>query len=463
MTDISSDDLAASSELRAIGAKVFADDRAHVFHSWSAQGAISPLPVAGAEGSWFWDYEGNRYLDFSSQLVNTNIGHQHPKVVAAIQEQAGKLCTIAPSFANDARSEAARLIAELAPGDLNYVFFTNGGAEAVENAVRMARLHTGRSKVLSAYRSYHGSTSTAIALTGDPRRWANDAAGQSTGGAVHFFGPHLYRSHFHATTEAEECERALLHLEQVIQFEGPATIAAIVLETIVGTAGVLLPPPGYLAGVRALCDKYGILYIADEVMAGFGRSGAWFAVDHWDVTPDLITFAKGSNSGYIPVGGVIISQAVRDTFDQRVYPGGLTYSGHPLACASIVATINAMREEGIVEHAARLGEEVFGPALRELATRHPSVGEVRGIGAFWALDLVRSQQTREMLVPYNAAGPDAAPMNELGAALKARGVWPFINFNRLHVVPPCNISEADARKGLEALDEALEVTDRYVV
>ena len=235
------------------------------------------------------------------------------------------------------------------------------------------------------------------------------------------------------------------------------------LETIVGTAGVLLPPPGYLAGVRALCDKYGILYIADEVMAGFGRSGAWFAVDHWDVTPDLITFAKGSNSGYIPVGGVIISRAVRDTFDQRVYPGGLTYSGHPLACASIVATINAMREEGIVEHAARLGAEVFGPALRELATRHPSVGEVRGIGAFWALDLVRSQQTREMLVPYNAAGADAAPMNELGAALKARGVWPFINFNRLHVVPPCNISEADARKGLEALDEALEVTDRYVV
>ncbi|NUP48760.1 MAG: aspartate aminotransferase family protein [Catenulispora sp.] len=455
MTDISSD------ELKAIGAEVLANDRAHVFHSWSAQGAISPLPVAGAEGSWFWDYEGNRYLDFSSQLVNTNIGHQHPKVVAAIQEQAGKLCTIAPSFANDVRGEAARLITELAPGDLNYVFFTNGGAEANENAVRMARLHTGRSKVLSAYRSYHGSTSTAIALTGDPRRWANDAAGQSTGGAVHFFGPHLYRSHFHSTTEAEESERALLHLEQVIQFEGPNTIAAIVLETIVGTAGVLLPPPGYLAGVRALCDKYGIIYIADEVMAGFARAGAWFAVDHWDVTPDLITFAKGSNSGYIPVGGVIISQRIRDTFDQRVYPGGLTYSGHPLACASIVATINAMREEGIIEHAARLGEEVFGPELRAMAAKHPSVGEVRGVGAFWALDLVRSQETREMLVPYNAAGADAAPMNELGAALKARGVWPFINFNRLHVVPPCNISEADARKGLEALDEALEVTDRY--
>src|SRR4051794_22831077 len=306
----------ASTPDPAEGRRVHDLDRAHVFHSWSAQALISPMAVAGAEGSWFWDYEGNRYLDFSSQLVNTNIGHQHPKVVAAIQEQAGRLCTIAPQFANDVRGEAARLIAELAPGDLDYVFFTNGGAEAVENAVRLARLHTGRSKVLSAYRSYHGSTSTAIALTGDPRRWANDAAGQSTGGAVHFFGPHLYRSHFHATTEAEECERALLHLEQVIQFEGPATIAAILLETIVGTAGVLVPPPGYLAGVRALCDKYGILYIADEVMAGFGRSGAWFAFDHWGVTPDLIAFAKGSNSGYVPVGGVIISQAIRDTFDQ---------------------------------------------------------------------------------------------------------------------------------------------------
>jgi taurine--2-oxoglutarate transaminase len=462
MTDASSD-LTVPAEMRAAGEKVFADDRAHVFHSWSAQGLISPLPIAGAEGSWFWDYDGNRYLDFSSQLVNTNIGHQHPKVVAAIQEQAGKLCTIAPQFANDVRGEAARLITELAPGDLNYVFFTNGGAEANENAVRMARLHTGRPKVLSAYRSYHGSTSTAISLTGDPRRWANDAAGNSNGNTVHFFGPYLYRSNFHATTEAEECERALKHLEQVIAFEGPATIAAVVLESIVGTAGILVPPAGYLAGVRELCTKYGIVFIADEVMAGFARSGKWFAVDHWGVTPDLITFAKGSNSGYVPVGGVIISEEIRSTFDQKVYPGGLTYSGHPLACASIVGTINAMQEEGIVEHAAWLGENVFGPALREMAEKHPSVGEARGLGAFWALDLVKSKETREMLVPYNAAGADAAPMNELAAALKARGLWPFINFNRLHVVPPCNISEAEARKGLEIIDEALSVTDAYVV
>ncbi|MFI5100417.1 MAG: aminotransferase class III-fold pyridoxal phosphate-dependent enzyme, partial [Actinomycetes bacterium] len=334
----------------ARGAEVFALDRAHVFHSWSAQGALNPLPIAGGEGSYVWDYDGNRYLDFSSQLVNTNIGHQHPKVVAAIQEQAGKLATIAPQHANEARGEAAKRIAGLAPDGLNKVFFTNGGADAIENAIRMARLHTGRDKVLSFYRSYHGNTGAAITATGDPRRWPNEYAS----GHVHFFGPYLYRSAFWATTEEQECERALQHLEQVIQFEGPSTIAAVLLETIVGTAGVLIPPPGYLAGVRELCDRHGILYIADEVMAGFGRTGKWFALDHWGVAPDLIAFAKGSNSGYVPVGGVVISDAVAATFAERVFPGGLTYSGHPLACASIVASIDAMREEGIVENAVRL-------------------------------------------------------------------------------------------------------------
>jgi taurine--2-oxoglutarate transaminase len=447
----------------AKGREVFAMDRAHVFHSWSAQGNLNPLPVAGAAGSVFWDYEGNRYLDFASQMVNTNIGHQHPKVVQAIKDQADRLCTLQPAFAVDVRSEAARLITELAPGDLDHVFFTNAGAEAVENAVRMARLHTGRPKVLSAYRSYHGATSAAISLTGDPRRWANDGVGYSAGGTVHFFGPYPYRSAFHAATAAEERERALEHLEQVITFEGPQTIAAVILESIVGTAGVLIPPDGYLAGVRELCDRYGIVYIADEVMSGFGRSGRWFAVDHWDVTPDLITFAKGVNSGYVPLGGVIISERIYDTFRERVYPGGLTYSGHPLACAAAVGTLTAMRDEGIVEHAAWLGETVFGPGLREIAERHPSVGEVRGLGAFWALDLVRNRETREMLVPYNAAGEAAAPMNELAAACKRRGLWPFINFNRLHVVPPCNISEIEAKQGLAILDEALTVTDAYAV
>ncbi|MFF1340803.1 aspartate aminotransferase family protein [Streptomyces sp. NPDC058290] len=449
---------AAPGASRADGAAVKAADRAHVFHSWSAQALIDPLAVAGAEGSYFWDYDGNRFLDFSSQLVNTNIGHQHPKVVAAIQEQAARLCTLAPGFAVDVRSEAARLITERTPGDLDKIFFTNGGAEAVENAVRMARLHTGRQKVLSTYRSYHGATAAAINLTGDPRRWPSDTA---AAGVVHFWGPFLYRSPFHATTEAEECERALAHLADTIAFEGPATIAAIILESVPGTAGIMTPPAGYLAGVRELCDRHGIVFILDEVMSGFGRTGKWFAAQHWDVTPDLITFAKGVNSGYVPLGGVAISGAIAETFATRPYPGGLTYSGHPLACAAAVATINAMEEEGVVEHAAHLGANVIGPALAEIAERHPSVGEVRGLGAFWALELVRDKETREPLVPYNAAGGDNAPMAEFAAACKASGLWPFVNMNRTHVVPPCTITEAEAKEGLALLDEALTVADRH--
>ncbi|MEU8348307.1 aspartate aminotransferase family protein [Streptomyces sp. NPDC048845] len=440
------------------GQAVKAADRAHVFHSWSAQGLIDPLAVAGAEGSYFWDYDGNRYLDFSSQLVNTNIGHQHPKVVAAIQEQAGKLCTVAPGFAVDVRSEAARLVAERTPGDLDKIFFTNGGAEAVENAVRMARVHTGRPKVLSAYRSYHGATAAAINLTGEPRRWASDTG---TAGVVHFFGPYPYRSNFHAESEEQEGERALEHLEQLIAFEGPQSIAALILETVVGTAGVLLPPPGYLAGVREICDRHGIVFILDEVMAGFGRTGRWFALDHYGVTPDLLTFAKGVNSGYVPLGGVAISGEIAATFDRRPYPGGLTYSGHPLACASAVATMNTMAEEGIVENAARIGETVLGPGLREIAGRHPSVGEVRGTGVFWALELVKDAETREPLVPYNASGEANAPVAAFAAACKKRGLWPFVNMNRTHVVPPCTISETEAKDGLAALDEALAVADEH--
>ena len=438
----------------ARGAEVVAMDRAHVFHSWSSQGALSPLPIAAAEGCYFWDYDGRRYLDFSSQLVNTNIGHQHPKVTAAIAAQAQKLTTIAPQHASEARGEAATRLAALAPDGMEKVFFTNGGADANENAIRMARLHTGRSKVLTFYRSYHGNTGSAIAATGDPRRWPNEFAT----GHVHFFGPHLYRSPFWSTSQEQECERALQHLEQVIQYEGPATIAAVLLETIVGTAGVLIPPPGYLAGVRALCDRHGIVYIADEVMCGFGRAGRWFAFEQHDAVPDLITFAKGSNSGYVPVGGVIISDPIAQTFSDRVFPGGLTYSGHPLACASIVATIDAMREEAIIENAARVGAEVLGPGLRELAERHPVVGEVRGVAVFWALDLVSNRETREMLAPY---GGSSEAMRALTADCLARGLMPFVNYNRLHVVPPCTVSESEAKEGLAILDEALSVADRY--
>ena len=438
--------------------RVRRDDRAHVFHSWSAQGLIDPLPIASAQGSYFTDYQGRRYLDFSSQLVNVNIGYQHPRLVAAIQEQAGRLTTVSPAFANDARSEAARLIAEIAPGDLNMVFFTNGGAEANENALRMARLHTGRHKVLAAYRSYHGATAGSIALTGDPRRWPSEPG---LPGIVRYWGPYPYRSAFHAQGEAEESERALQHLRDLIMVEGAHTVAAIILETVVGTNGILVPPPGYLEGVRAICDEHGIVMIADEVMAGFGRCGEWFAVDRWGVAPDLITFAKGVNSGYVPLGGVVISDRSAASFQDRPYPGGLTYSGHPLACASAVASIGIFREEGIIEHARDLGESVIGPGLRELAERHPSVGEVRGLGVFWALELVRDRETREPLVPFNASGAAAAPMNEFAAACKERGLWPFTHFNRTHVVPPCTTSAEEVREGLAILDEALAVADRH--
>ncbi len=439
--------------------QAYADDRAHVFHSWSAQKLLDPLVITGAEGSWIWTEDGTRYLDFSSQLMNVNIGHQHPKLVAAIKAQADELCTIAPFHANPARSKAARLIAEKAGGHFEMVFFTNGGAEANENAIRMAKLHTGRHKVLATYRSYHGATAGAISLTGDPRRWPSEPA---LPGVVHFWGPYPYRSAFGATTPEEETERALQHLADTLMVEGPHTVAAIILEPVVGTNGILVPPPGYLAGVRELCDRHGIVMICDEVMAGFGRCGEWFAIQHWDVEPDLICFAKGVNSGYVPLGGVVISAEIAATFAERPYPGGLTYSGHPLACASAAASIEIFEEEGIVERARRMGDEVAGPALRELADRHPAIGDVRGLGLFWAIELVKDRTTREQLVPFNAAGPDAAPVAEVVAACKKQGLLVFAHFNRIHVVPPLTISEEDLRHGIAILDDALALADAHV-
>ncbi|MGJ0184763.1 aspartate aminotransferase family protein [Corynebacterium glyciniphilum] len=441
------------------GAEVRAMDKAHVFHSWSAQDEIAPVPVKSASGAVFTDYEGNDYLDFASQLVYTNLGHQHPRLVSAIKDQADRLVTVAPAFANDARSQLAAMIAAVAPGDLNHVFFTNGGAEANENAVRMARVHTGRRKVMSMYRSYHGSTSTAISMTGDPRRWANEPSDSSV---VHFFGPYDYRSPFYSSSPQEESDRALEQLEQQIILEGAGTIAAIIMETVVGTNGILVPPPGYLAGVRELCDRYGIVYIADEVMAGFGRTGQWFAVDNWDVTPDLISFAKGVNSGYVPLGGVVISDAIRETFAHRAFPGGLTYSGHPLACAVGVESLRVMEDDGVLERVRDLGERVVRPFVEDLAQRHPVVGAVRGVGLFWAIELVRDRESREPLVPFNAAGEANAPMVEFAAACKARGLWPFMHFNRVHVAPPLVISEEELVRGLQITDEALGLLDQYV-
>ncbi|WP_127794795.1 aspartate aminotransferase family protein [Agromyces sp. LHK192] len=418
-------------------------DREHVFHSWSAQSQTSSLVVASGRGCRVWDHAGNEYLDFSSQLVNVNIGHQHPAVVSAIREQAELLTTIAPSTVNLARGEAAKRIVDRAPEGFRRVFFTNGGADANENAIRMARLTTGRDKILSTYRSYHGNTGAAVVATGDWRRVPNEFAR----GHVHFFGPYPYRSEFWATTPEQETERALQHLRRVIESEGPSTIAAVLLETVGGTAGILIPPPGYLAGVRELCDRHGILLILDEVMAGFGRTGRWFAFDGYDVRPDLITFAKGVNSGYVPAGGVIIDGPIAEQFDERVFPGGLTYSGHPLAMASIVATIDAMTSEGIVEHARAIGDTAIAPGLAELADKHAVIGEVRGEGVFWALELVADRESREPLA--------AAAMGRIKAGLVQRGLLPFIQDNRIHVVPPCVVTEDEVAQAMSIYDEVL--------
>ena len=415
------------------------------------------MMVKSAQGVYVTDEDGTTFLDFSSQLVNVNIGHQHPAVVRAIQEQAAVLCTIAPQHGYERRYRAAELILEHSFEGAAKVFFTNGGTEAVEHAVRMARLHTGRQKVLSTYRSYHGGTSTSINLTGDPRRWPND---NGTSGVVHFFGPYLYRTVYHATDEAEECARALESLENTIAFEGPSAFAAIILESVPGTAGIMTPPPGYLAGVREICDRYGIVYIADEVMCGFGRTGAWFAYQDEGVTPDLVAFAKGVTSGYVPLGGVVLNEALSATFNDRVYPGGLTYSGHPLACATAVACIETMERERIVENARRVGDDVLRPGLDELATRHRIIGDVRGRGVFFALELVSDRTTKEPLAPY---GGSSAAMNEILAACREERLLIFNNFNRLHVVPPCTVTDDEALDGLARLDRALAVADKYYV
>jgi taurine--2-oxoglutarate transaminase len=424
------------------GKRAYDLDRAHVFHSWSAQGALNPMVIAGGSGSTVWDFEGTTYLDFSSQLVNVNIGHQHPAVVSAIKAQADILTTVAPAHANLARGEAASRILDRAGEYFNKVFFTNGGADANENAIRMARLTTGRDKVLSTYRSYHGNTGGAIVATGDWRRVPNEYSR----GHAHFFGPFLYRSEFWAQSPEEESERALHHLERVIQSEGPASIAAILLETIPGTAGVLVPPPGYLKGVRALADQYGIVLIFDEVMCGFGRTGEWFAWQGFDVVPDLITFAKGVNSGYVPAGGVILSESIANAFDAQVFPGGLTYSGHPLAMASIVGALDAMETEGIVENAKMIGEDHLAPGLAALAAKHPMIGDVRGVGVFWALDLVDDVATH--------APVSAATIGELKKQLLSRGLLGFFADNRLHVVPPCVVTPKEVETALSIYDEA---------
>jgi taurine--2-oxoglutarate transaminase len=430
-----------------LGRRVSELDKQYVLHSWSVQNQISPLPVAGGEGSYFWDYDGNRYLDFASQLVNVSIGHQHPKVVAAIKEQADKLCTIGPPMAHEKRSELARLIAEVTPGDLTMSFFTNGGAEANENAIKLARWYTGRSKVIARYRSYHGATGGAITLTGDPRRWP---AEPGIPGVVRMLDPYTYRCPAGHPDPCPVCQGGP-HLEELLQYEGPHTVAAVILETIVGTNGIIVPPDGYLQSIREVCD---------EVMAGFGRTGKWFACEHWDVVPDILTVAKGINSGYVPLGAMVVNKRLADWVQDKFFAGGLTYSGHVLACASAVASIEAFKEEGIVENSATLGD-YLAAELPRMADRHPSIGDVRGKGLFFGLELVKNRETREPLVPFNAAGEAAAPVARMAKAAMERGLYLFVHWNVVIVAPPLTITREELDEGLGVLDEVLAIADEH--
>jgi taurine---2-oxoglutarate transaminase len=441
----------------AEGQRIQQEGKQYVLHSWSVQNAINPLPVAGAEGRYFWDYEGKRYLDFASQLVNVSIGHQHPRLVAAIKEQADKLCTIGPPMATEPRSTLARYLAEITPGDLSMAFFTNGGAEANENAIKVARWYTGRHKVIARYRSYHGATGGAITLTGDPRRWG---AEPGVPGIVRMFDPYTYRCPAGHPDPCPVCTGAP-HLEEILQYEGAHTVAAVILETVTGTNGLIVPPDGYLQSIRETCDRHGILLITDEVMAGFGRTGKWFGVDNWDVVPDIMTLAKGINSGYVPLGAMVVREPIAAWLRDKYFAGGLTYSGHPLACAVAVASIEAFKEEGIVENAAERGED-FREGLQALALKHPAIGEVRGLGCFWGLELVKSRETREPLVPYNGAGEDAAPVTRLAKAAMERGLYLMTHWNVILICPPLTITREELDEGLAILDEALAIADEYV-
>src|SRR5712671_6088984 len=407
--------MATTESKTELGRQIVEDAKRYVLYSWSVQDAINPIAVERAEGRYFYDYDGNRYLDFASQLVNVSIGHSHPKIVQAIKDQAEQLATIGPPMATASRSRLGKLLAEVTPGDLSMSFFTNGGSEANENAIKLARWYTGRDKIVVRYRSYHGATAGSITLTGDPRRWH---AEPGIPGVVRMLDPYTYRCPAGHPDPCPVCTGAP-HLEEILQYEGAHTVAAVILEPVTGTNGIIVPPDGYLQSIRDACDRHGILLITDEVMAGFGRTGKWFAVDHWDVVPDIITMAKGINSGYIPLGAMSIREPIAAWVRDKFFAGGLTYSGHPLACAVAVASIEAFREEGIVEHAADMGD-IFGAALRGLADKHPSIGDVRGLGCFWGLELVKSRATREPLVPFNGGGEAAVPVTRMAKAALER-------------------------------------------
>ncbi len=431
-------------------AEIVALNRAHTFFSWSIQGQLDPIAIDRAEGVYLYTPEGQRILDFNSQLMSVNVGHGDRRIVDAITEQALKLQYVQPAFATEVRGRLGAKMAEIMPGDLDKVFFTLGGAEAIENAIKFARHFTGRHKLLARYRTYHGATHGAMTLTGDYRRWANEPG---IVGVVRYPDTHRW-----GEKEPRSADEALQGLEDVIQAEGPQTIAAIFLETIVGTNGILIPPDGYLKGVREMCDRYGILMVADEVMAGFGRSGRWFAVDHWDVVPDLMTMAKGLTSSYLPLGAVAMRHHIAEAFETKMFYGGLTYSSHPVSLAAALATIRVYEEDDLVGNSARLGP-VMRAHHERLAAKHPSVGAHRNIGLFGIIDLVRSHDPWTPMTPRNGTSDE---MKAVSKSLREQGLYTFVPNNSIHTNPPLCITEEQLAEGFEMIDKALDHADEAV-
>ncbi len=430
--------------------EIVALNREHTFFSWSVQGAIDPIAIDHAEGVWLYTPDGDRILDFNSQLMSVNIGHGDRRVIDAITEQATKLQYVQPAFATEIRARLGQKLAEILPGDMDKVFFTLGGAEAIENAIKLARHYTGRTKVLARYRAYHGATMGAMTLTGDPRRWANEPG---LVGVVRYPDTHRW-----GEAEPRPVAESLQGLEDVVRYEGPHTIAAIFLETIVGTNGILIPPDGYLQGVRELCDRHGILMVADEVMAGFGRTGRWFAVDHWNVVPDLMAMAKGLTSSYLPLGAVAMRPHIAEHFDRNMYYGGLTYSSHPVSLAASLATIRVYEEDGLIENAARMGG-VLRQHHERLAAKHPSVGAHRSLGLFGILDLVRSRDPWTPMTPFNGTSDE---MKAVGRYFREHGLYTMLANNSIHTNPPLCITEDELAHGFEIIDAALDIADQAV-
>jgi taurine--2-oxoglutarate transaminase len=432
----------------------------HSFWTWSAQAKVTPIPVTHAKGVYFWDTDGKRYLDFNSMVMCVNIGHGDERVINAITEQAKQLPFAGPPMATKPRAILGKMLSEITPGNLNRFLFTLGGAEANENAIKIARAFTGRHKILARYRSYHGATAGAMALTGDPRRLAWEPVLMP--GVIHFLDPYRYRSTFHRSnpliTEQEFTKDYVNHLEEIITYEGPENIAAILLETVTGTNGIIIPPTGYLQGVRELCDQYDILLIADEVMSGFGRTGKWFAVDNWDVIPDLMTMAKGMTSGYAPLGAVAMKSEIADFFNERVYQGGLTYNAHPISLAAAIANIDVLVEDQLIQRSQEMGI-VLRKLLLDLGEQHPSVGDVRSIGLFGVIELVKNRESREPLTPYNQYSTE---MNDLRNFLLDNGVYVYTHWHTILIIPPLIIDEDQLADGFGVLDMALELSDKIV-